>query len=36
MAASAISVNFLPFPLKKALLKFQKEGVQFGISKQGR
>ena len=36
MAASAISLNFLPVPLRKALLKFQKEGVQFGISKQGR
>ena len=36
MAASSISLNFLPRPLRKALLDFQKEGVKFGIKKQGR
>ncbi|KAL9962457.1 hypothetical protein ACROYT_G031561 [Oculina patagonica] len=36
MAASSISLNFLPRPLRKALLDFQKEGVKFGIRKQGR
>jgi len=36
MAASSISLNFLPRPLRKGLLDFQKEGVKFGIRKQGR
>ena len=36
MASSSISLNFLPRPLRKALLDFQKEGVKFGIKKQGR
>ena len=36
MAASSISLNFLPRPLRNALLDFQKEGVKFGIRKQGR
>ena len=36
MAASPISLKFLPRPLRTALLDFQKEGVRFGIRKQGR
>ena len=35
-ATSTISLDFLPRSLKKSLLNFQKEGVRFGISKQGR
>ncbi|XP_068735880.1 uncharacterized protein [Montipora capricornis] len=33
---STISLDFLPRSLKKSLFNFQKEGVRFGISKQGR
>ena len=35
-ASSAVRLDFLPRSLRKALLNFQKKGVRFGISKQGR
>lgn len=36
MATPSVSLRFLPRPLRRALLDFQKDGVRFGIRKQGR